>query len=266
MNTAAIKKYWMIHNPHPVRSRATGTLIADGYIELILVEGQVIIQLNDHAETYYSGVYLIGQLQGKAALILAPQTKVHFFKLHAWANGMVTVVPFVELTNQVIALADINPSLASTIKEVHVISTIPSLMHFINTKLHTSSHNASTSLFIKEATQRLMIQNLEFGNVKKQLLTEFRISAKTMETKFKQHIGLTPKQFSLKVNLRKAVENMIYNPSHESLTELALSSGFYDQSHFIRSFKTVFHTVPSQFQAKSYFIPNSKEELRFYTI
>ena len=54
--------------------------------------------------------------------------------------------------------------------------------------------------------------------------------------------GLTPHRFHLQNRLRKAQRLL---ETECSLTEIALLSGFYDQSHFIKSFKQLFNVTPS---------------------
>lgn len=56
---------------------------------------------------------------------------------------------------------------------------------------------------------------------------------------FKQAVGLTPHQFQIQKRVRKAQRLL---ERSEDTAEVALSAGFYDQSHFIRQFYLVVHT------------------------
>lgn len=62
---------------------------------------------------------------------------------------------------------------------------------------------------------------------------------------FRRHIGLTPFEYlrSFRVERAKTILR-----SKKSLTEVAYQSGFYDQSHFIRSFKKHTGFLPSAFR------------------
>lgn len=53
---------------------------------------------------------------------------------------------------------------------------------------------------------------------------------------FKQLVGLTPHQFQLQNRIRKA-QKLINNNNVNTLAEIALATGFCDQSHFIKQFE-----------------------------
>ncbi len=61
---------------------------------------------------------------------------------------------------------------------------------------------------------------------------------------FKQHYGLTPHAFIVNHKINKAKE-MIVESNNLTIADVANEVGFYDQSHFSKSFKKVFATNPS---------------------
>ncbi len=61
---------------------------------------------------------------------------------------------------------------------------------------------------------------------------------------FERQNGLTPHQFQIQNRVRKAGQLLL---EKHTMTEVALTTGFYDQSHFIKSFKKVFGLSPSEF-------------------
>ena len=60
---------------------------------------------------------------------------------------------------------------------------------------------------------------------------------------FCKNIGMTPHRFQVQNRLRKA-KNLLENSSF-SLTTIGFDVGFFDQSHFIRSFKKLYQISPS---------------------
>lgn len=62
---------------------------------------------------------------------------------------------------------------------------------------------------------------------------------------FKRSTGLTPYEYVTRVRVEKARDMLLR--SQVNLTEVALQSGFYDQSHFSRHFKRVYGTTPAAF-------------------
>ena len=65
--------------------------------------------------------------------------------------------------------------------------------------------------------------------------------------KFKEKTGSTFGDFLLRQRLSRGLDLMLH--SSKSLTEIAIESGFYDQSHFIRHFKRFFGTTPYHYRA-----------------
>lgn len=78
------------------------------------------------------------------------------------------------------------------------------------------------------------------------LASEVNMSKRNFERKFLENVGLTPVFFNRIVRFQKAIKLM--NQQKElSFTELAYSSGYYDQSHFIRDFKQFYGQPPKEF-------------------
>ncbi|BDD06170.1 AraC family transcriptional regulator [Aureibacter tunicatorum] len=71
-------------------------------------------------------------------------------------------------------------------------------------------------------------------------------SYSSLNRKFTQIIGLSPKKFERLIKFRKALCAVI--DSDESLTEVGALSGYFDQAHFIREFKIFANNTPSKYQ------------------
>lgn len=77
------------------------------------------------------------------------------------------------------------------------------------------------------------------------LSQQMNISQRQLERLFQQQVGLSPKSYARLLRIdaaRKALKQPV-----ASLTDLGLNLGFYDQSHFIREFKTVIGMTPSAY-------------------
>jgi AraC-like DNA-binding protein len=96
---------------------------------------------------------------------------------------------------------------------------------------------------INAAIQEITLRN---GDIKiRALADKFGVSDKTLETKFKLSVGLTPKEYAkicrLNSFLLKFKENNLL-----SLTRLSCDTNYYDQSHFIKEFKNFAHFSPKK--------------------
>jgi hypothetical protein len=67
-----------------------------------------------------------------------------------------------------------------------------------------------------------------------------------LERKFKQQIGISPKQLGKLIRLQSALK-ILLSQNAESLTNIAYESEYYDQAHFIKDFKEFTGTIPKEF-------------------
>ncbi len=89
------------------------------------------------------------------------------------------------------------------------------------------------------------------GNISlKELHDKLCLSERSVERKFKQQVGITPKLFARICRFQASLNQMRKN-SYDKLTDIAYENEYADQSHLIRSFKEFAGTSPNQFQKRS---------------
>ena len=79
-----------------------------------------------------------------------------------------------------------------------------------------------------------------------ELSNELKLHPVTISKNFPKHFHCTLGEYSRKIKIDKAIS--MINHSHKSLTEIALECGFFDQSHFIKSFKDLTGFTPTQYR------------------
>lgn len=79
-----------------------------------------------------------------------------------------------------------------------------------------------------------------------QLASVSKMSLRAFERQFLASFHLTPHKYLRKLRLRIASRALIY--TNESLSEVALSCGFADQSHFTREFRRQFGRPPREYR------------------
>lgn len=88
---------------------------------------------------------------------------------------------------------------------------------------------------------------LTSGNVSlKKIADKLGISQKQLERRFKAKIGLPPKQFSQIIRFQTVLKKIKKNGMSDLLSVI-YDCGFYDQSHFIKEFKSFTGTTPYSF-------------------
>jgi AraC-like DNA-binding protein len=81
------------------------------------------------------------------------------------------------------------------------------------------------------------------------LAAHLGFSQDRLEKRFRRSVGASPKQLASILRLRRAVDS--YRPG-ASLTRLAADAGYFDQSHFIREFRSVTGKAPQEFFGPSH--------------
>ena len=95
---------------------------------------------------------------------------------------------------------------------------------------------------VAHAIQKIKLAS---GNIKvKELASDMAISLDPFEKRFRKVTGISPKQFADTVRFRNLISQF---SATESLTELALTAGYFDQAHFIKDFRTFTGMSPQQF-------------------
>lgn len=84
----------------------------------------------------------------------------------------------------------------------------------------------------------------------KDLRKKIHITERTLERQFAAQTGITPKQFAKIVQFHASHKQLTENDC-ERLTDIAFETGFADQSHFIRMFKTFTGTTPAYFRKEN---------------
>lgn len=85
------------------------------------------------------------------------------------------------------------------------------------------------------------------GNINiQELCNEFGISQRLCERKFNEQVGISPKLYSRIVRIRN-VRDSLSSLDVNSLTNVSYDNGFFDQTHFIREFKSFMNETPGSY-------------------
>lgn len=96
---------------------------------------------------------------------------------------------------------------------------------------------------MNEVTQKDFFDNIE------NVAERYGITSRYLQKVFVQHTGLTPKLY-IKIN-RFQNSLVLMGKGNMSLTSIAYTCGYFDQSHFIREFKAFTGMSPSGFQGEN---------------
>lgn len=74
----------------------------------------------------------------------------------------------------------------------------------------------------------------------------FSIGKRDIQRLFKTYVGVSPNVY-IRLNKVKDAKIKIANGEFESLTKLSMDSGYFDQAHFIRDFKSFMEETPKKY-------------------
>ncbi|WP_349317312.1 helix-turn-helix domain-containing protein [Chitinophaga sp. MM2321] len=177
-----------------------------------------------HAQTSFTRTFRIDKTFGIFGVYLYPQALPLLFGLSA-----------TELTNQMPDLKLLLKAAGNELEEKIATATnndqrVKIVTAFMERKFLMTDKE---QLPVFHAIQSIIHRK---GLVKiKQLANDHFLSERQFERQFLQFSGFSPKLFSRIVRFQSAMAQ--YGDKDLSLTNIALESGYYDQSHFIHDFK-----------------------------
>jgi len=153
-----------------------------------------------------------------------------------------------ELLNQTIAIDDlVNTSLLNRLQQAQSTEEkVELLAAFIQQQIHIVDYENKQAKFASIVLQR--------GQSLGEIQSQMNISERTLERLVKQHVGMSPKVFSRIMRFQTSLERL-KTSNFDRLTTLVYDQDYFDQSHFIREFKTFTGHNPTQF------LRYSKEDL-----
>lgn len=137
-------------------------------------------------------------------------------------------------------------SKASSLKELQTLE-----VEFASAYLDLLIYDAEvTDSFIVNKMLQYLHLNIENYTTVEALAENLNISKGYASECFKRHMGLTIMQYSKQIKIERG--KLLLLTTSKSILELSILLGFYDQSHFARTFKEITGMSPSQYRNTNY--------------
>ncbi len=250
-----LRKFWVLDNLANSLSSVPKFALPNGCFTLAFISGTgICINTPQASFSVKEGIYLFGQLNSRVSLRLEPYSKVIMVQLQPWAASVFTNLPLHEITNLSVCFKEVNKTLFQDFQGVELFNEKAVLAQFYKT----------FQPYLSQLAKPSMLEYLCCGMQANSHNDAFRIAAlssqinystRFIQKKFKNQIGLTPKEFYLISRMRNLLKELNAPTNSQSLTELALNFGFYDQSHFIKSFSGILLISPKNYSPKNYILP-----------
>ncbi len=176
---------------------------------------------------------------GVAFVSFYPTGAYHFFNF-----------PLSEIENQSINLSDIFVKEVPQVEEIlfskkTITGRVCVIEDFLRKRF--SPISSYDNLLIRRGVE--IIKSCKGQTTAIALSNNLSITTKSLERKFSQYLGKTTKQVIKLIRFQEILQDLSNNKNLH-LTEYAYRNGFFDQSHFIREFKTYSGYTPKEFVAK----------------
>ncbi|MFU1856538.1 DUF6597 domain-containing transcriptional factor [Sphingobacterium sp. NGMCC 1.201703] len=219
-------------------------LFSDGNTGMVFLlnEGQLSINRSDHLPHSF----LYGQISHFKDLCLIE--RISFIIVVFQPDGIYKLlgIPAHELKDQIIGLKDIFGQSADRLYDQLMCCKHP-----------TAKLNALNTFFYTLDTRHKSLGQTSFSNVLKyitdhkgllsveELLKLSGHNERQMERIFAEQVGMSPKKFGSIVQLHFFLKLLRNKPDGTTLTTISYESGYFDQSHLIRTFKKYTGFTPS---------------------
>lgn len=115
------------------------------------------------------------------------------------------------------------------------------LSHFIFTQIESNKRDCE---IIRYATDTIMHNSNT--DVLTQLLEHLHLTERTFQRIFKKYVGITANEYR-RICQHYFAFSHLKSGQFEKLTDVAFANGYFDQSHFIRSFKEFTNKTPNEY-------------------
>ena len=226
-------------------------IVPTGFPSIAYVFGERQKIIHNKEVTDFNELIVSGQFDSNYDLIVDFVSLNLGINLHPTALYKLLNTNVSLLTNKHICLKDTNPDFfkkASKIfikNKVDVSSFVKEFLNFIdNLELNIDKDVIQIDLAINYILEKEgMIQVVD-------LLKVVALSQKSLETKFKKIIGLTPGKYTRLIRFTKLMRK--YESKEIDLTDLIYMYNYYDHSHFIKDFKLFMSESPKVYFKKDY--------------
>jgi AraC-like DNA-binding protein len=208
--------YWMLEDAEP---GAVQRVVPDGHPELILNLGRPYEMLRDGAWQPQPQCFLAGQITRPLVLRAAGPSHILGVRFQPAGAGQLLGIPAQELADRCVALADLGLQ--------HVAGRTD--LREIEQALLECPPRAEDAL-AGEAV-RLLAHGHEVAAVAARL----GVSARQLERRFKDRVGMPPKLFARIRRFQRVFHAM--EDEGAGWVDAAAACGYYDQAHLIRDFR-----------------------------
>jgi len=243
-----VKKIWVFESAEK-HLKTNLPFLADGYPGLMFQQTDNGLKVNPHKKEM-PVLFLYGQTIQPIELEIDGAYQLIVFQLYPFVlKSLFNISPssINDDCYDLKQLQDVNigtftQQLLSEIDIDNRVERISSLLHQL-----LQSKRQNLDLKIKQVIESIITTKgrENIGTIARKL----NINTRTLERRFFNETGLSPKQFSKIIQFQSSLEQITVK-DYSKLTDVVYENGFTDQSHFIKVFKGFTGRTPKTFSKK----------------
>lgn len=252
-----IKKLWILDNPENHPPILNKGVPPNGCFTIAIIQGNGLhIKHKDHTKRLSEGIYFCGQITETMSIDVLSGTKATMIQLFPWTPAHFGISDAYLFTDNIYPANEI-PILKTLNLNMMVGLSSRLICQYITKTFTPLFRTDSNTALIIESTRKIIANkgSITVASIARSL----NCSERHLQKLFKNLIGISPKLFINIIKLREALDDIV-NPNHKpaTMTQLALSNGYYDQPHFNSNFNSFIKTTPKNFVKEDYFLTIKK--------
>ena len=232
--------YWVLEDTGSEQA-SYEKVLPDGQMELIFHYGDQYECKIGNITYKQPKSLLFGQLDRYIELRPSGNSGIFGIRFKTWGVADLFKFPMALIKGQYIPLDEINKDFKDLEEQILNAIDLPHRIRIFQNHMLTALREQRDEI---TPVAIALISSPSFDGNINSLAGWLNISVKKLNRIFFNKVGLTPKELLKIHRVKKAINSTI---EVKSLTELSLSLGYYDQSHFIRDFKQIAGVTPSQY-------------------
>lgn len=247
-----VRKIWILDNSKNSEPLLNQSILPNGCMNIAIIKGKgANAIINDKQFTLNNGVFICSQMTNKVIANFEAETKVIFIQLEAWIvsyYGTYDCTSFVDTIEEL----DDNLSLFGMKSGDLFTKNISNLVDSIDTYFAVNAKHFEQQTDVEKIARKILKNKgqIDIKTIYKELI----ISKRTFQIHFKKATGLSLSKFIKIIKLRATIDDMRTQQESKKLTAVALDNDYYDQAHFIKSFKEITKLTPKKFIPKNYLL------------
>ena len=228
---------------------AAQTIVPDGRCELIINFAQPFQNHRDGRWHIQPDCFFVGQIIGPFLLRPAGPAKVIGVRFHAYGASRLLALPIFELTDSIVSVDAISPSLHRELERMRELRSTPEQIALLDLIMRTraeliGSDDPLVSFAVNEFERTAGLINISG------LANRVGLSTRQFERRFRTEVGIGPKLFGRVQRFQRVFR--AFEDARPNWVDVAVDCGYYDQSHLIRDFREFSGNTPTALLANEF--------------